>query len=141
MVMTELLTNPRGWRLAQAAFTFGGIFRPKTPGSYQPRANDIAIFKILISFIDSSHCPNMAPNSEVYHPQDALKAGINGALITGAAGAFASAIQNSLHKKNIGAMGVFTRTGSTAFVFSKPVKSSSTAAIMLTFYSCDGRNI
>ncbi|KAI9643337.1 hypothetical protein NHQ30_007956 [Ciborinia camelliae] len=59
----------------------------------------------------------MAPNSEAYHPKDALKAGINGALITGTAGALASAIQNSLHKKNIGAMGVFTRTGSTAFIF------------------------
>ncbi|KAB8293207.1 hypothetical protein EYC80_007547 [Monilinia laxa] len=59
----------------------------------------------------------MAQNSEVYHPKDALKAGINGALITGTAGALASAVQNSLHKKNIGAMGVFTRTGGTAFIF------------------------
>ncbi|EDN95143.1 hypothetical protein SS1G_11018 [Sclerotinia sclerotiorum 1980 UF-70] len=58
----------------------------------------------------------MAPNSDVYHPQDALKAGINGALISGSAGAFASAIQNTLHKKNIGALGFITRTGSTAFI-------------------------
>lgn len=83
----------------------------------------------------------MAPNSDAYHPQDALKAGINGALITGTAGAFASAIQNSLHKKNIGMMGVFTRTGGTAFVFSKPIKSNPLIAIMLTVFSCDGRNI
>ncbi|ESZ96695.1 hypothetical protein SBOR_2954 [Sclerotinia borealis F-4128] len=58
----------------------------------------------------------MAPNSEVYHPKDALKAGINGALIVGTAGALASAIQNSLYKKNIGALGVLTRGGSTVFV-------------------------
>lgn len=83
----------------------------------------------------------MAQNSEVYHPKDALKAGINGALITGTAGALASAVQNSLHKKNIGAMGVFTRTGGTAFIFSKQGKSNPVAVIMLILSSCDGRNI
>ncbi|CAD6443050.1 8cfdf262-822a-4248-8ab0-22607f01e4cb [Sclerotinia trifoliorum] len=59
----------------------------------------------------------MAPNSDIYHPQDALKAGVNGALVSGSVGAFASAIQNSLHKKNIGALGFITRTGGTAFIF------------------------
>ncbi|QSZ31985.1 hypothetical protein DSL72_001554 [Monilinia vaccinii-corymbosi] len=59
----------------------------------------------------------MAHHSEVYHPKDAVKAGINGALITGAAGLLTSAIQNTLHKKNVGALAVFTRTGGTAFIF------------------------
>lgn len=83
----------------------------------------------------------MATNSEAYRPHDALKAAINGAMITGTAGLLLSAVQNSLHKKNIGALGVFTRTGSTAFIFSKAVNSTTLAIIMLTFSSCDGRNI
>ncbi|EKD15081.1 uncharacterized protein L3040_003718 [Drepanopeziza brunnea f. sp. 'multigermtubi'] len=59
----------------------------------------------------------MAPGNEAYHPHDAIKAAINGTMITGAAGGLVSAIQNSLTKKNVSAWGVFTRTGGTIAVF------------------------
>jgi hypothetical protein len=60
---------------------------------------------------------NMASGDEQYHPKDAVKAAINGTMITGAAGGLVSAIQNTLTKRNIGAWGVFTRTGGTIAVF------------------------
>ena len=39
------------------------------------------------------------------------------ALITGAAGTFVSTIQNTLTKQNVGAFGIFTKSGSTIAVF------------------------
>jgi len=58
----------------------------------------------------------MAPRGNQYHPKDAVGAGINGTLITGAAGLAVSAIQNTLTKRNVGALGVLTRTGSTVAI-------------------------
>jgi hypothetical protein len=58
----------------------------------------------------------MAPQGEQYHPKDAVGAGINGTLITGAAGLAVSSIQNTLTKRNVGALGVLTRTGSTVAI-------------------------
>jgi hypothetical protein len=60
---------------------------------------------------------NMASEDHQYHPKDAVKAAINGTMITGAAGALVSAIQNTLTKRNVSAWGVFTRTGGTIAVF------------------------
>jgi hypothetical protein len=51
---------------------------------------------------------NMASEDEQYHPKDAVKAAINGTMITGAAGGLVSAIQNTLTKRNVSAWGVFT---------------------------------
>ncbi|KAI1812438.1 hypothetical protein GGS20DRAFT_587495 [Poronia punctata] len=48
-----------------------------------------------------------------YHQKDAVMAGIQGAMIGGGAGLLMSAVQNSLAKHNVGAFGVFTRTGGT----------------------------
>lgn len=64
----------------------------------------------------------MAPHGDDdhYHPVDALKAGIQGAMITGAAGIFAAGIKNATRKQNYGALGIFTRSGGTIFTFSKP---------------------
>ncbi|WEW60586.1 hypothetical protein PRK78_006073 [Emydomyces testavorans] len=56
-------------------------------------------------------------DQKVYHPQDALSATIKTTLMTGSAGLFASAVQNTLAKQNIGPWGVFTRTGSTITLF------------------------
>merc|ERR1711964_558823 len=56
---------------------------------------------------------NMAPADEQYHPKDAVKAAINGTMITGAAGGLVSAIQNTLTKRNVSPWGVFTETGGT----------------------------
>lgn len=62
----------------------------------------------------------MAPHGEdgPYHPVDALKAGIQGAMITGAGGIFAAAIKNATRKTNYGAMGIVTHSGGMIFIFS-----------------------
>ncbi|KAI1636138.1 NADH-ubiquinone oxidoreductase-like protein [Biscogniauxia mediterranea] len=57
------------------------------------------------------------PEEHHFHPKDALKSGVNSALIGGGAGFFASAIQNSLAKRNIGPWTVFTKTGGTIATF------------------------
>jgi len=59
----------------------------------------------------------MASGDAAYHPHDAIKATINGAMITGAAGGLVSAIQNTLTRRNVTAWGVFSRSGSTIAVF------------------------
>ncbi|KAI1429003.1 hypothetical protein F5Y12DRAFT_782249 [Xylaria sp. FL1777] len=48
-----------------------------------------------------------------FHQRDAVKSGLQGALVGGGAGLFLSAVQNSLATRNVGAWGVFTRTGGT----------------------------
>lgn len=62
----------------------------------------------------------MAPHGDdgQYHPVDALKAGMQGATVTGAAGIFAAAIKNATRKQNYGAMGIVTRSGGMIFTFS-----------------------
>lgn len=52
-----------------------------------------------------------------YQPKDAIGATIKATMITTGAGAFISTIQNTLTKQNVGAMGIFSRTGSTIAVF------------------------
>jgi hypothetical protein len=54
-----------------------------------------------------------------YHPKDALGHAVKAIAITGGAGAFVSTVQNTLTKQNVGAWGVFTRTGSTIGIFGK----------------------
>ncbi|CAK4034924.1 probable NADH-ubiquinone oxidoreductase 213 kDa subunit [Lecanosticta acicola] len=53
----------------------------------------------------------------VYQPKDAVGAAIKATAVTGAAGAFISAIQNTLTKQNVGAMAFLTRTGGTIWTF------------------------
>ncbi|KAL1959885.1 hypothetical protein VTO42DRAFT_1030 [Malbranchea cinnamomea] len=52
-----------------------------------------------------------------YRPKDAIAATINTTLMTGTAGLFASAVQNTLQKQNVGPWGIFTRTGGTIALF------------------------
>ncbi|KAI9777699.1 MAG: hypothetical protein M1839_008618 [Geoglossum umbratile] len=59
----------------------------------------------------------MAPEQAAFQPKDAVGAAIKATMITGSAGALVSGIQNTLTKQNIGAWGVFTRTGGTIAVF------------------------
>ncbi|TVY49210.1 NADH-ubiquinone oxidoreductase 21.3 kDa subunit [Lachnellula occidentalis] len=59
----------------------------------------------------------MASGHDQYHPKDAIKEAVTASMITGSAGAFISAVQNTLTKRNHGPWGVFTRTGSTIAVF------------------------
>ncbi|KAF2838590.1 hypothetical protein M501DRAFT_1004358 [Patellaria atrata CBS 101060] len=52
-----------------------------------------------------------------YKPKDAIKSTIQTTMITATFGGFISAVQNTLTKQNVGAMGIFTRTGGTIGVF------------------------
>ena len=57
-------------------------------------------------------------DSEIpYQPTDAVGAAIQATGVTSVAGLFVSTIQNSLSKQNVGAWGVFARTGGTIAVF------------------------
>jgi hypothetical protein len=53
----------------------------------------------------------------IYQPKDAVGAAIKATGVTSLAGLFVSTIQNTLTKQNVGAFGVFTRTGGTIAVF------------------------
>ncbi|EEA23995.1 hypothetical protein TMatcc_007068 [Talaromyces marneffei ATCC 18224] len=53
----------------------------------------------------------------IYHPQDALGAAVKATALTGGFGLFASAVQNTLAKENVGSLGIFFRTGSTIAIF------------------------
>lgn len=57
------------------------------------------------------------PYNEHYEPKDALGRAAHGAWVVGAAGALLSAVQNSLAKQNVGAMGFLTRTGGSIGIF------------------------
>ncbi|KAF7714965.1 NADH-ubiquinone oxidoreductase [Penicillium ucsense] len=48
-----------------------------------------------------------------YHPQDAISAAIKTTMMTGGIGLFASAVQNTLTRQNVGPLGVFMRSGGT----------------------------
>jgi len=59
----------------------------------------------------------MASDDRPYHPQDAISATIHTTMITTGAGALVAGVQNTLAKQNLGAMGIFTRTGGTIAVY------------------------
>lgn len=52
-----------------------------------------------------------------YDPKDAISASLRSTVITGGAGTLISAVQNTLTKQNVGAWGIFTRTGGTIAVY------------------------
>ncbi|KAE8410338.1 hypothetical protein BDV36DRAFT_278090 [Aspergillus pseudocaelatus] len=52
-----------------------------------------------------------------YHPKDAIQATMKTTMLTGGVGLFASAVQNTLTRKNVGPFGVFVRSGSTIGIF------------------------
>ena len=58
----------------------------------------------------------------IYEPKDALEITSEHALIVGGFGAIISAIQNTLARQNLGAMGFLTRFGGTTITFSMSVK-------------------
>jgi hypothetical protein len=53
----------------------------------------------------------------VYHPRDAVSTAVNTALMTGTVGLFASTVQNTLQKQNVGPWGVLTKFGGTIALF------------------------
>ena len=58
-----------------------------------------------------------APDENTYHPQDAIQEGLKTGLVGAITGFGISAVQNTLAKRNVGALGVFTRTGGTIVTF------------------------
>lgn len=70
------------------------------------------------SLIPSSSTATMAPHHEEhYHPKDAIAASMKTTMLTGGAGLFASAVQNTLTRQNVGPLGVFIRSGGTVGIF------------------------
>lgn len=62
----------------------------------------------------------MASHTEehIYHPKDAVSGTLKTSMYTGAVGLFASAVQNTLLKQNVGPWGVFVRSGNTIGIMS-----------------------
>ncbi|PKI82770.1 hypothetical protein MVES_003178 [Malassezia vespertilionis] len=58
-----------------------------------------------------------ASDAPVYHPRSPVGAAFNAAGFGAVSGLLMSAVQNSLQKHKGGAMGIFTRTGSTIALF------------------------
>ncbi|OKL63976.1 hypothetical protein UA08_00636 [Talaromyces atroroseus] len=54
---------------------------------------------------------------KTYHPQDAIDAAFKSTALTGGFGLFASAVQNTLAKQNVGPLGILTRSGGTIAAF------------------------
>jgi hypothetical protein len=52
-----------------------------------------------------------------YQPKDAVQESIKASLMTGSAGLILAAVQNTMTRQNIGALGVFTRYGGTIGLF------------------------
>ncbi|PYH89923.1 NADH-ubiquinone oxidoreductase [Aspergillus ellipticus CBS 707.79] len=61
----------------------------------------------------------MAPHTEEhhYHPKDAISSSLKSTMLTGGVGLFASAVQNTLTRRNVGPWGVFVRSGGTIGIF------------------------
>lgn len=57
----------------------------------------------------------MSSDGDQYQPKDALKAAFDGGLYLGGLGLVGAAVKNSLAKGNVGAWGVFTRSGGLIF--------------------------
>lgn len=59
----------------------------------------------------ASILPPMADQHTTFHPRDALANTTSTTLQTATAGAIIAGVQNTLRKQNVGAMGIFTRSG------------------------------
>lgn len=81
-----------------------------------------------------------ARDRQAYEPKDALQIMSEHALIVGGFGAVISAIQNTLARQNLGAMGFLTRFGGTTITFSMSVELNCFDNDHLTMScSCNGR--
>lgn len=65
----------------------------------------------------ADHAPVQDQIEEQYVPKDAVGASIKATMVTGGAGLFVSAIQNTLTRQNVGAFSTFTRFGGTTATF------------------------
>ncbi|KZZ88871.1 hypothetical protein AAP_04663 [Ascosphaera apis ARSEF 7405] len=83
-------------------------------------------------------------HNHTFHPQDLINETLKTTLIMGGAGLFASTVQNTLQKRNVGPMGVFTVTGRTIGTFARSMphivgKAVAIASILGLFDYCGGR--
>ena len=62
-----------------------------------------------------------AEDELAYQPDDAIANGFRGAFLAGSAGLLLSAVQNTVTKQNVGALGVFTKFGGTTAMFGMTV--------------------
>ena len=69
----------------------------------------------------------MASHDVHFEPRDTLKNTANTTLQLTAAGAIFAGVQNTLRKQNVGAMGIFTRSGSIIAVFGASLTLAYTA--------------
>lgn len=61
--------------------------------------------------------PDPGSVEAVYQPQDALGSAIKNTIAVGTAGLFVAAVQSTITKDNVGALGVFSKFGSTTAMF------------------------
>ena len=85
---------------------------------------DLPSFKLHVAFQDrakDTDTMNQTSSSDppTYQPKDAIGEAVHALAITGGAGALIAAVQNTLQKQNVGAIGVLSRFGGTFAVFSK----------------------
>lgn len=55
----------------------------------------------------------MSDDNEVYQPKDAIRESLRSGAYGSALGFGIAAVQNTMKKRNVGALGVFTRSGGT----------------------------
>lgn len=65
------------------------------------------------------------PQEETFIERSAVSKGVNAAAMSAGAGLLVSAVQNSLVRHDKGAIGVFTRSGTTIGIFSERGSESS----------------
>lgn len=84
------------------------ISHPLLPPVYNPRASGSgeAAYKPNAFFVNS-------PIEHTFHPHSAVGNAVKATVATGSAGLLISTVQNALETHDKGALGVFTRTGST----------------------------
>lgn len=93
--------------------------RSRNPNSTTPPS----AFQVHLQLIPPRD--NMANHEEDhhYHPQDAVSAAVKTTMMTGGIGLFASAVQNTLVRQNVGPLGIFMRSGSTITILGMKAKS------------------
>lgn len=61
--------------------------------------------------------PEPGSVDETFHPQDAIGGAVKNGTMLGGAGLFLAAVQNTMAKQNLGALGIFSRFGTTTALF------------------------
>ena len=73
---------------------------------------------------DKNQAQEDGPQEETFIERSAVSKGVNAAAMSAGAGLLVSAVQNSLTRHEKGAIGVFTRSGTTIAIFSELLLST-----------------